>query len=261
MIVSDLDGTIVNSRLEGYTLCDNLINEISEFQKQGKIFTIATGRPKETTINVIKKLGIDSPFIVENGAKIVNKDGLNLYSDVFALNDFSILLSTLDDIGATIIFTLNEELICYKYTNKVEEYEQKEFIKCKLLDKSALDSIINVSKILIIGDIKNYITHWNNIDENLKLRFKYVISEDDYMEIISKNVSKGEALKKLKKLLNLKDDEVVTIGNHLNDKELITEAHIGFAVANAVADIKKLADFTTIHEYEKGVVEVIKKFI
>lgn len=81
------------------------------------------------------------------------------------------------------------------------------------------------------------------------------------MEIIKKDVSKGSALRKLKKHLGLKDEEVVAIGNHMNDKELIEEAFMGAAVANAVEGLKDIADFVTVGEYEEGVVEVIEKFL
>ena len=45
----------------------------------------------------------------------------------------------------------------------------------------------------------------------------------------------------------------------LNSKELIEEAHIGYAVANANEKLKSIADFVTSNEYEKGVIEIIKK--
>jgi len=56
MIVSDLDGTIFNSFKEP-EISRELIKEVHKFEQEGKIFTIATGRPKETSLDVIKKLG------------------------------------------------------------------------------------------------------------------------------------------------------------------------------------------------------------
>ena len=98
------------------------------------------------------------------------------------------------------------------------------------------------------------------MDESFKSQYRYIISEDDYFEIVKKDISKGNALKKLKKYLGLRDDEVVSIGNHMNDKELIEESFVGVAVANAVEGLKEVADFVTEGEYEKGVIEVINKF-
>ena len=47
----------------------------------------------------------------------------------------------------------------------------------------------------------------------------------------------------------------------MNDKELIEVADVGFAVNNAVDELKEIADYTTKEEYENGVIEIIKKFM
>ncbi|CEQ26813.1 cof family hydrolase [[Clostridium] sordellii] len=47
----------------------------------------------------------------------------------------------------------------------------------------------------------------------------------------------------------------------MNDKELIEVADIGFAVNNAVDDLKEIADYITKEDYENGVIEILKKFM
>ncbi|UZW13495.1 HAD family hydrolase [Clostridium pasteurianum] len=260
MIVSDLDGTLVNSYKEGYKISSKLIEEIHNFERKGKIFTIATGRSKEAALSVIKELDISFPYIVYNGAEIIDKGGNQIYSDTFLLKTWILFLDRLQELGASVIFSYDGQIFCLKYTDRISVYEKKEMIKCEVIDKSLLDSNIEVNKILIIGDVEKYKQCWNELDEISKSEFRYVISEDDYMEILTKGISKGSALKKLKEYLNIKDEEVVTIGNHMNDKELIEEAHIGVAVANAVDGLKNIANIITDGEYEEGVIEVIKKF-
>ncbi len=260
MIVSDLDGTIFNSDEEGYEVSLELIEHINEFKKKGKIFTIATGRPEETSLDVIKKLGINVPYIAYNGAKIIDKNGAEIYSETFSLKGWFPFLKKLENEGATIIFYYNGQVLCLKHTERVTMYEKKELRECKVADTKLRDKDIEVNKILVIGEVDKYIEHWESLKEKVKNEFRYMISEDDYFEIIKKDVSKGKALRKLKKYLNIKDEEVVTIGNHLNDKELIEEGYIGVAVANATEGLKTVADYITKGEYEEGVIEVIKKF-
>lgn len=260
MIVSDLDGTLFNSDEEGYGVSLKLIEEIDKFKKKGKIFTIATGRPEETSLDVINKLGINAPYIVYNGAKIIDKCGKEIYSEAFSLKIWITFLEKLQQIGATVIFSYNGQLFCLERTERISVYEKKELIKCHVVDSKLVDSELEVNKILIIGNVEKYKEYWQELDENFKNEFRYVISEDNYMEIVKKHVSKGSALKQLKNYLGIKDEEVVTIGNHMNDKELIEEAHIGVAVANAVEGLKSIADFVTDGKYEEGVIEVIKKF-
>jgi Cof subfamily protein (haloacid dehalogenase superfamily) len=260
MIVSDLDGTLFNSSEEGYTISPKLIEQIDKFKKKGNIFTIATGRPEEASLHVIDKLGIDVPYIVYNGAKIIGNDGKELYSESFQLKSWLPFLEKLQEIGATIIFYHDGQVFCIKYTEIIHLYEKKEGLKYVVADNELLNSPFLINKILIIGDVTKYKECWRQLDDKLKNKFRYVISEDNYFEIVKKDVSKGSALKKLKKHLGIKDEEVLTIGNHMNDKELIEEAFIGVAVANAVEGLKNVADFITKGEYEEGVIEVIRKF-
>lgn len=261
LIVSDLDGTLFNSNKEHYEVSAKLIEEIHKFENKGKIFTIATGRPQETSLDVIKKLGITVPYIVYNGAKIIDKDGNEIYSDTFSLKIWVPFLEKIQQIGASVIFSFDGQAFCFEHTEEVSGYEKKEITKCQVIDRLLLlDSEFEINKILIIGNVEKLKEYWHELDESLKSKFRYVISETNYMEILAKGVSKGSALKRLKMLLGIGDEEVVTIGNYMNDKELLEEAHIGVAVANAAEELKSIANFVTVGEYEEGVIEVIKKF-
>ncbi len=123
------------------------------------------------------------------------------------------------------------------------------------------DTDIRVNKVLVIGDVEKYEEMWNDLDISIKDKFRYVISEDDYFEIVQSNISKGSALKVLKNHLNIENLEIIAVGNHMNDKELLEVADVGFAVNNAVDGLKDIADYTTKEEYENGVIEIIKKFM
>lgn len=261
MIVSDLDGTLFNSDKEHYEISKELIEKIREFESNGGIFTIATGRPVETSIEVAKTIGIKTPYIAYNGAKIVNINGDELYSEKFNLKIFNKFLNDVQDFGTSIIFYNNGQTTCLKYTPRIMVYEKKERTNCIETEEDITHSELLINKILLIGDVNKITELWRDLDENIRDEFRYVISEDDYFEIIRNNVSKGNALKMLKEYLDIQDDQVVTIGNHMNDKELIEEAHFGYAVANAVDGLKDIADYVTDGEYECGVIEVIEKYL
>lgn len=259
MIVSDLDGTLFNSDSHDYEVSKELINEIQQFKKRGNIFTIATGRPIETSIEVAKKIGINAPYITYNGAKIIDIYGNEIYSEEFSLETWLPFLNQLQELGATVIFYHDGEVFCLKRTERIAIYEKKEKTECTEITREILESGLNVNKILVIGEVKKYKEMWTRLEENILSDFRYVISEDDYFEIVKNNVSKGSALKILKKHLGINDSQVISIGNHMNDKELIEEAHVGYAVANATPGLKDIADFITSNEYEKGVIEIIRK--
>lgn len=49
-----------------------------------------------------------------------------------------------------------------------------------------------------VSNVEIFKKIFNDLDSSLRDEFRYVISEDDYFEIVKNNVSKGNALKKLK---------------------------------------------------------------
>lgn len=260
VIVSDLDGTLFNSDEEGSKVSQELIKEIQKFKKKGNIFTIATGRPQETALEVAKAVGINAPYITNNGAKVIDIDGREIYSQEFSLEEWIPFLQNLDELGASIIITHSGKTFCLRRTERISLYEKKENTQCIEFTREILKQIQNVHKILVIGEVKKYKEAWSKLENSIQEEFRYMISEDDYFEILKNNVSKGNGLKILKKHLGINDNQVISIGNHMNDKELIEEAHIGYAVANATVGLKNIADYVTRNEYEKGVIEIIRKY-
>ena len=64
------------------------------------------------------------------------------------------------------------------------------------------------------------------------------------------------------KYLNINTDEMLTIGDNLNDFDMIKNAGVGVAVANAYDEIKQVASYTTTNPVEKGgFAEAVYKFI
>lgn len=144
---------------------------------------------------MVKTLGVNGPYIIYNGAKIVDGRGKEIYSDAIPIKKLTHFLEKLNAIGASIIFSHRGQVFCLKRAERVVVYERKELIYCHIEDNRILDSELVVNKILIIGDVENYKKYWNKLSKSLRNEFRYVISEDTYMEIIKKDVSKGSALR------------------------------------------------------------------
>lgn len=69
---------------------------------------------------------------------------------------------------------------------------------------------------------------------------------------------KGILLKRIAKKRNLKDYQVVVIGDSLNDYSMFTEfKETSVAMSNAMPEIKKAAKYITKSNDEQGVADVI----
>lgn len=259
LIVSDLDGTLVNSDIPGYSISDELKEHLGRLRNAGILFTIATGRPVGSCTGIVNELKIEIPYIVCNGSQIARPDGSIIYDCSFKLGEWMPFIERITGLEGTVIFYIEGRPYCINRTGLIKTYEQKEKVECFCLSKESMCGTMLINKILLIGDRKKYLREWEKLDESFKTGYQNLKSEDTYFEIIRAGISKAAALEELKKHIGYSGGAVVAIGNHLNDYELLKNADIGFAVANAEEELKEVADAVTTYEYEKGVIEVIKK--
>ena len=70
---------------------------------------------------------------------------------------------------------------------------------------------------------------------------------------------KVQAIRELAKILDISLDDIVAFGDDISDMEMLKMCGIGVAVANAVPDIKAIADSVTLSNDEDGVAEWLAK--
>ena len=61
--------------------------------------------------------------------------------------------------------------------------------------------------------------------------------------------------------LGIEREEVITIGDNVNDQTMLENAGLGVAMANSAPYIQKMADVVTESNNEDGVAKVIEKYI
>lgn len=75
---------------------------------------------------------------------------------------------------------------------------------------------------------------------------------------ISNNAGKVNAIKELTHRLNISLNEVAVFGDDINDIDMISECGCGIAVANAIDEIKNIADYITDTNENDGVAKFIE---
>ena len=73
-----------------------------------------------------------------------------------------------------------------------------------------------------------------------------------YLEIRNKGTSKGMGFKRLLKYMKYKVSQAAVIGDWYNDLSLFEVGGFKVAVSNAVAEVKRHADFITAHDNNSG---------
>jgi hydroxymethylpyrimidine pyrophosphatase-like HAD family hydrolase len=82
-----------------------------------------------------------------------------------------------------------------------------------------------------------------------------------YLEICSLRAGKGQGLKALANHLGVDRQQVMAIGDGLNDLDMLAEAGIGVAMGNALPEVQAAADEITGTQEEDGVAQAIEKWV
>lgn len=85
-------------------------------------------------------------------------------------------------------------------------------------------------------------------------------SEPFFIEIVPKNVDKGDSLRRLAEYLGMDREDMVSCGDGYNDIPMLTYAGVGAAMGNAQPEVKAAADFVTGSNDEDGLVQVLERF-
>lgn len=102
-----------------------------------------------------------------------------------------------------------------------------------------------------------------SILEELKGKGIFEISNSSLknIEVNAIGINKAKGLQKVCALLGISMDNVMAVGDSLNDIAMITEAGLGIAMGNAQDTVKQAADDITGTNKESGVAQAIRKWV
>jgi Cof subfamily protein (haloacid dehalogenase superfamily) len=259
LIVSDIDGTLVNSSRQ---ISERTKLAIHKFQSLGGVFAIATGRIEESAKSYYDELRLDSPAILYNGAKIVElANNKCLMENILEEEHFVQAVKLLSELDCSAIVYSTGKAYVRQMNDTIRTYMEKDSIQCIQVDDFMSDIEGKPNKILIIGNNSIFEKFLGAFEAICSVKPNTVKSEAEYLEILPRNTSKGEALKSLAELLNIPMEQIAAAGDNMNDYEMLKEAGLGIAVSNAVPKLFDAADLISKSNDEDGIAEIIERII
>jgi len=261
LVVFDLDGTLVDDNDNIGEETRSLINELSILGVQ---FSIATGRLLSATIGHADELGIKTPLITLDGTLIKRFPGEKSIFESHLSEKHVLRALKLADKYLLKVALCHDSAIYYTDENAIlPNLMERSGAKYEKVD-SYENYISETLEVVIVGDYHDAVKYVSN-----KMTFPYTYgartvfyksqSSTYYLEIRKMGSSKGEGLKKLLRHLKIKEKETAVLGDWYNDKSLFETDAVKIAVANAVPELKLMADFVTKKtNNEDGVAEFLK---
>ena len=286
LMTIDLDGTLLNSYGEVSEATRKALLTVKE---RGTEVVLASGRPISSTESLAVELGVDNYLISGNGAAVYDIKEQKVIYDRFLTkeqvmriaklcedNSFFYNVYTEDEVIAS---SLNYNVLFYHKENVKKIEEKRTHINVvqnimEYIEQSGKEKFLKIT----VCDESQFI--FNSIMKRLKeidgidvletaymSRKKIKDGTDDvdiqyfYTEITNKNVNKWSAIEFLLEKLNIKKEEVISIGDNLNDKEMIENAGLGVVMGNSNPKMKEIADEIVADNNSEGVLEAIERFV
>lgn len=286
LIAIDMDGTLLNSYGEVSRKNKKAIKKAIDKNVE---IVLTSGRMPKAIMPIASKINADKYIICGNGAAIYDvRNEKTIYKnymskqkvlEIIDICDRNSMYYSIYTNNVILAKSLNYNVLYYNSENKknpedkkikfnivrdirgyIEEYNGDDFLKITICDsdKMVFNSIINRLKKL--RDI--YVLEVTHMSKKIikhgteKFEISYF-----YTEISNNNVNKWTAIEKLIERLDISKEEVIAIGDNVNDKEMIENAGIGVVMGNSSPYMKEIADEIVATNNEDGVAEAIEKYI
>lgn len=286
LVAIDLDGTLLNS----YGEISNKNKEtIQKAMKKNVEIVLTSGRPIMSVKNLANEIGCNNYMICGNGAitydiqnekiiynRFLEKEKVLQLIRICEENSIFYNVYTKDTI---LTKNLNYNVLFYHQENASKPQDKKtritiiqnieEYIKNRQEEDYLKITICDNSKV-IFGSIIRKLRTIKNVDvldvahmsrKLIKDGTQNVAIEYYYTEITNTNVDKWQAIENLIEKLKIKKEEVIAIGDNINDAEMVKNAGLGIMMGNSAPYIKEMADIVVSDNDNDGVSEALEKYI
>ena len=234
-IISDLDGTLFNSR---HTVSDYTSKVVKKLSRKGIKFFIATGRHYSDIAHLRKKLDLDTFFISSNGARVHDSDGkLILENNIDHDISKKILSIDVDENIYTNMYKGDQWFISKEF-EMLKKFHSESNFSYTLTDFSKLGNC-EAMKIFYLCEQEKLLV---DLEKKLKKHFSELVnitfSSPNCLEIMNKGVSKGVSISKILEIEDISLEHTIAFGDGFNDYEMLKTVGKGLIMGNAHSRLK-----------------------
>lgn len=267
LYITDLDGTLLNSKAE---LTERSADIISSLIKKGVMFSVATARTKATVLDMFQNVGLNMPIALMNGVSVYDTaKGITAINHSIDKSIAAEILKIYSNHGKhPMLYFSKEDYLEIVYT-EVDNIHQQEYItdrnnrrlkKFKKVNEYNLGVdeellyIVSFDKPCELQPIYDEI---KELDGVVSCFYSDNYTDCNFLETMNGSISKGTAAAEIKRLTGA--DRIIAFGDNLNDIPLFLAADEAYAVSNAHAELKKIANGVIGSNDEDAVAEFIAK--
>lgn len=269
LIVMDMDGTLLTSEKK---ISDKTRQSLIDTQQKGNKLVLASGRVKsrldefaillkmdqfegyliEANGSCIYRYNEQSREIIREMSKAEVKEIYTYMKTEFSSHEVIIMA----DVNAYIYLPEGKKGSGYFNMNNMESLKNREIFYLK--DEDEIDGIKEtIFKICTFDSPENINVMASKVEKDLSHIYWSGRTMPYWLEILPKEVSKGNALLKLIEEIGIDKKDVYAFGDGENDISMLKVGH-GIAMANAIDTVKEECDEHTLSNDEDGISVYLK---
>ena len=262
-IFVDIDGTLRDSNRN---LSAKTIETIKRVSEKGVLVILCSGRPRKYTEQISRECFASKYIITSSGGNIYDyEQDKILYVNEMNKEAIIKLYEIANPEDVRFIMNVGEGRVVNKVKHPDQEKQLEEDIREFVYKNDVVQCTIADSN---FDKIKNLIPKIEKVENvEIKNRHKSLLDtkfKDDktiFCDIANIDSNKGNAVKKLLEILNIKKEETIAIGDDINDLSMFEQVGYKVAVDNAINIVKENADEITSSNDEDGVAVFLDKML
>jgi len=258
LVALDVDGTLVGKDVQ--------INErtraaIGRARARGVAFVIVTGRMYQSSARFARELELEGmPLVAYNGAMVREYPSGRLLSyEPVPVETCRALAAYCEAHGYHLQAYVNDELYVPDLGPRTQQYMALAGVKAHAVGSLFLWLREPSAKLLVIDDPARIPAIQAEVKGLLGPAVDATPSHPGLLEIVTAGVSKGNALAAVAERLGVARDEVMAVGDGMNDMSMLTWAGTSFAMAQASEVLRKAATYVTTEGPGDGVAEALER--
>ena len=271
LIAIDLDGTLLDSHWQVPEANRRALERAIE---RGIHIVLVTGRRFSFTHSVTEQLHDDIALIVNNGALIKSPEGATLLRRLLPRDVARAVIAATRDYRpvTALVFDRPEdsqivfERIDWNDPGRRAYFERnRQFLKeiCPL-EASLTEDPIQVMYTGPVAEMRRLVATLRSLpfsgDFSLAVA-EYEARDFTIVDVIEHSCSKGSALSQWAAHLGIPREEILAIGDNLNDREMLDFAGLAVVMGNASPGLKSLGWPVTLSNDEGGVAAAIEQYV
>ena len=285
LVAVDLDGTLLNQYGD---VTENTKRVIKNVMRKGTQVVLASGRSIDSIQNISNEIGASRYIVAGNGAVLYDiEEQKNLYENYIPLEKAKKIIDICEQNSIFYNIYTNKKIVTKNLRYNVLYYYKENLKKSdgKKTNIDIVDSIQDyvknmhdekIMKIFICDETSSVfnsimkkfeeVPNIETLDVSHMSRkvikkgtLEYPI-EYYYTEISMKNVDKWNAIEFLINKMGINKNEVIAIGDNMNDKKMIEEAGLGITMEGSTPVVADIANYVTADNNNEGVAKALEKF-